>query len=226
MAIKGKSKARARRVTTNAPKPVTVVPKKPFLARRWVRWTALGLLLLVVGSILYLTWKNQRDEDELAAKREALTTFQNTLEAPVAAVRQNMATGVVLFSDMRAALEQFKEQTVDPSTVIQDATGWEDEAAEALEELEAIVPSREVRTKGVPISMIDAHSYMSAAVADYREAAATLKAAAQSESTELRAGLLVIAERLMDAADDLVADAYAKINNERHLLGIEQSPIA
>src|SRR5687768_588545 len=132
MAIKGKSKARARRVTTNAPKPVTVVPKKPFLARRWVRWTALGLLILVVGSILYLTWKNQRDQDDLAAKREALTTFQNTLEAPVAAVRQNMATGVVLFSDMRSAIIQFKDRKVDPSTVIQEATRWEEEATEAL----------------------------------------------------------------------------------------------
>jgi hypothetical protein len=213
-------------VTTNAPKPVTVVPKKPFLARRWVRLTALGLLLLVVGWILYLTWKNQRDQDELAAKREALTTFQNTLEAPVAAVRQNMATGVVLFSDMRSAIIQFKDQQVDPSTVIQEATRWEEEAVEALEELKAIVPSKEVREEGVPISMIDAHTYLVAAVADYREAAATLKAAAESESTGQRAALLLVAERLMDAADDLVANTYNKINNERFLLGIEQSPIA
>jgi hypothetical protein len=137
-----------------------------------------------------------------------------------------MATGVVLFSDMRSAIIQFKDQQVDPSTVIQEATRWEEEAVEALEELKAIVPSKEVREEGVPISMIDAHTYLVAAVADYREAAATLKAAAESESTGQRAALLLVAERLMDAADDLVANTYNKINNERFLLGIEQSPIA
>jgi hypothetical protein len=54
MAIKGKTKARSRRSVTPGPKPVYVVPKKRFLARRSVQFALLGLLVVgAIGGITY-----------------------------------------------------------------------------------------------------------------------------------------------------------------------------
>jgi hypothetical protein len=223
MAIKGKGRTRSRGPAAPGPRPVYVVPKKPFLARRGVQLGALAVLVLAIGAVLVFGFINSRSDDRLSRESQLVTQFAFRIEEPLRSVSQNLPpTGLQVFGAMRTSVTQLKDGSADPSQVIRDATSFERTAASAAESIGDIPAAEQVRNDELPISLLDTQDYVVQALRIYEQAAVTLRLAAEAGPGEERDDLIAVAEGLIDTADQLFVLGTQKLTNEQNRLGILQ----
>jgi hypothetical protein len=80
MAIKGKGKARSRRVIAAPPRPQLMIRKRPFLARRST-WVALGAIAVAaVALVVFLGIRSNRAEAREGRERIAVQEFANLVQ--------------------------------------------------------------------------------------------------------------------------------------------------
>ncbi|MBI4261805.1 MAG: hypothetical protein HY658_14720 [Actinobacteria bacterium] len=228
MAIKGKGKTRSRRAVAGGPKPVYVVPRKPFLRRRSTRVGAVGLLVAVVGGVLLGVWMNQRAADRLALRREAVLEFAARLEQPLSPIATPLPpTGLKLFADLGDLVAQLREGSIDPSVAIRQADS-NGRLAESAGEAVADIPAADlVRDKGMPIELLDTKEATVTSLDVFAQATELIRLAAEAGPGDEREDLLDVAERMLATADSLFSSGYLKLVNARFELGLgEAQPFA
>jgi hypothetical protein len=221
MAIKGKGKARSRRPVTGGPKPVYVVPRRPLFARRGVQLVTLGVVLGAIGAALLYGFLRQRSDDRLDREAAAVQQFKSQVEQPLSSVSESLPPlGVRVFAELRTNLDQLEQGDVDPSQVIQRSVALEETATSAADAIAAVEAGRQVREGDLPLVLLDSQDFIVQAVRTYKEAARTLRFAAEAEPGDERDELISITKGLLDSADVLFKRGYDKITSEMTRLGI------
>ena len=127
MAIKGKSKAKARRTVTSGPKPVYVVPKKPLFLRRGFQIGALVVIVLAAaGGILYglhREHQNQAAAELKANEARYIGQFKTQVTSALSGVGSpNQSTGFDVLPDLSTAIGGLKSGNTSANSAEQTAT--------------------------------------------------------------------------------------------------------
>jgi hypothetical protein len=218
MAIKGKKKSQKTRAKRpSAPKPVIVVPQKPFLARRWVQVTAVAIIALLFGlGFGYGFGKQDRVNETAAAKQNAQAVVKNW-----ASLLDSSMKGVGTYDVGTHAYKAFPSLAADMATItkssgvdaasVKDAASVIDVAQKAGTALEGSVLSKMMGSKTIPdnvrTDLINSQKRLTQALALYVHAATDLKIASVTTGKS-KSESLASAGQLITIAGALISDGY------------------
>lgn len=228
MAIKGKSKSRARRSVTPGPRPTYVPVKRPLLARRGFQITALVVVaVMAVGGIWFGLAKErskQREREMSQKMRTAMIQYQSPVDAALAGVGQSVPPSAFrVLPAIGADLTGLRKGTVTAKTAAADAATAAKSAKTAADALGKIDPSTIFGGKGFGPTFVDfalnSHSKMLDALRLYETAADLLGMAAKATG-DLRTQLLDRASGVLDVASSLFADGHNDYVNAQQAAGV------
>jgi hypothetical protein len=231
MAIKGKSKPKARRSVTRGPRPVYVPVRQPLVRRRGFQIVVVAIILLsAAGGILY-GYVHERNANH-AAEQEALLksiASQYTTRAQTAIAGVGQSQGGVSFTllpDLKTQIEALRSGSSPPADVAKAASGLEKQASAAAEELSTIDPAALVRGRGVEDTafvrdLLNANAKMENALRTDAVAAGVLAEAARAPAT-MTAALLRRADDARSTAETLFQSGYSDWTNAQFTAGIFQ----
>ena len=217
MAIKGKTKARSRRSVTPGPKPVYVVPKKRFLARRSVQFVILGLL--VVGAIGGITYGLIHEHDQQQAQdlqqrlSDTIGSYKDQITAALTSDvgQPNQTTGFDVTPASVALIEPLKSGKGVPSDAEKTASAAAQSAKQAASTIDAIDTTHLMGGKGFDATTVttvqDSQSGMVNGLKLYATLNDTLAKAAAASGAE-RAQLVAAADDLAPTAKSIFDDGY------------------
>lgn len=228
MAIKGKSKPRARRAVTPGPKPAYVPVKRALLARRGVQ---IGLALILVAGSVYGIWygvQRERRKDAEAAfasrLRDSVTAYQTALGPVLAGVGQQ--SGPRTFSvlpDLASSLDGLMGGALSPADAELAAEAAEAGARTAWKAIDAIDVLDLVRDKGFDevfvTYMLNSKGRMVQGLKLYQQVAVIVKEAARAPEQE-RADLLSIAADILEVAAQTFDDGFADLTQAQAKAGL------
>ncbi len=169
MAIKGKNRPRRGRTSSNAPRPVIVVPRKRFLARKGVQIGILALLLAGIAGGLFTGYLVQRNKDRKAAQGQAVEDYHRQVLGAVTAIsRPSSPSGVLILPDLIASIPKLQSGKASPQKVRTNATPVPkgiDDSIETLVKMD--IPTR-LRNTRVATQLADAQLLMQQALRAYR----------------------------------------------------------
>jgi hypothetical protein len=155
MAIKGKSKPKARRAVTPGPRPVYVPVKRPLLQRRGFQIGVLAIVVVAaVAAIAYgfIRERDQNRERALAATMKSVSSEYNVkIQTAIAGVGQVQTPGTafVLLPDLTSQIDALRSGSADAAAVAKAAEGLSGQATTAADQLAKIDPAAMVRGKGI-----------------------------------------------------------------------------
>lgn len=219
MAIKGKGKTRGGRPGTNAPRPVIVVPKKPFLARRSTRWGALALVLIAVGVTMLVAWQKQQADDDRQRQGHAI----DEVDRRVTLALQSVATpgagsSITVLPEFTAQLDQFKAAQARPADVRRANTELPEVLGGAIEVVGGIEVPDDLRNTEYTGEWLDAQQFMVQGLKAY-QVAVRLVLDATVLTGEDRTALLERASEQIQLAADTFGYGRQKLVNIRTDLG-------
>ncbi|MEX2458502.1 MAG: hypothetical protein WD770_05910 [Actinomycetota bacterium] len=161
MAIKGKGKTRGGRPGTNAPRPVIVVPKKPFLARGSTRWGALALVLIGVGVTMFVAWQKQKADEERQRQGIAIEEVDRRVTLALQSVATPGAgSAISVLPEFTAQVEQFKAGEARPAAVRRDNADLPEVLGGAIEVVGGIEVPDDLRNTEHTGPWLDAQQFM------------------------------------------------------------------
>ncbi|MBI2237858.1 MAG: hypothetical protein HYU54_04945 [Actinobacteria bacterium] len=217
MAIKGKSKARAKRAVTRGPKPAYVPVKKPLLARRGLQ---IGLAVVVVLGSAAGIWygvakerSGKRAEELAARERDAVSEYQVGLDPALNGVGEVVPpTGFRLTPDLEATITSFENGDVSAREAGKTANQVAEAAKTASKAVEAIDVLGLVQDKGFGFNVVN-HLLSSKSQIVYglelHEQAALILAQATEVTGDQRDRLLARATGVAQIATKLFNEGYS-----------------
>lgn len=215
MAIKGKGKTKSRGVA-KAPRRAPVPVPVAWYQRRWVQVT----VAVVVGFLAFwlLTWvidgvQENRAEEERAAQRTILETWQAQIETEIGAVGQfRDPVPPVIAPQVRTAAQQIakgKPADISPEE-LDDLAGSLEGSATAVEGYPLADAIRDQGFGPSADQILSARTEFVLALRAYRQAALLLSTAQDVDDPAVAKALGERATELADGADALLAEAYRK----------------
>jgi len=235
MAIKGKGRARSgQRTVTRAPRPGYVEPPKPFYQRRWVRWTALGIVVVGVIAIVLSLWfihLSNNHKKAVAAeahdKQAAVQAYTLRLNAYLQDVAQPLGGGtqVAAFQDLPTKLADLKSGSLsaaDATDYAKQVVGGASATARLVEKMD--VPKL-VDTERFPdlLDLQDSQSLIARAFRVYAQAGQALLNAA-SATGDQQAEFIKQGQALATIAAGMFSDGYQKAVNQQIATGAPVNP--
>jgi hypothetical protein len=219
LAIKGKKKTRGGRPSTNAPRPMVVAPKRPFLSRRSTRWGAFGLILAIVGTIMLVAWRNQREDERVERQGIAIDEVNSRLTLAVQGVAQPGAGGELsLLPQFVVQVEGFRNGTVKPAQVTKDNKGVPAALDAAIAGVGEVDVPEGLRNTDYTVEVIDAKTLMLQGLRTYKVAVRLTLTAAGLEGKDRTAVLEQVSEQVQ-VATRLFDYGQQKLINIRVELG-------
>ncbi len=231
MAIKGKGKTRStQRAVTRAPRAGYVEPPKPFYQRRWVRWTALGVVIVGVVAILLSLWfihLSNHHKSAVQAKAHDKQAKVQEYVAPVVQYLQGVAqplgggTQVAAFQNVATQLADLKSGKLSASDAKNAGTTMFTDSAQAAKSIEALDVPTLVDSARFPdlLDLQDSQELLATSLRLYEQIGHDMVDAAQSTGTD-QANFIAEAERLVPIASKLFQDGYQKLVNEQIAVGL------
>jgi len=222
MAIKGKGKARSRRVIAAPPRPALVVRKPALWRRQWVRVVAGLLVLGAIGfgifSILDSRSAKARKSREVLAVQEYVNLLRDALPKDRSAVPPDL---VVIFASVSDDLPKIgtdikgSAASVRGSNITSEATA----SVEALDAIDIIgtIPDE---FSDVQDELTDAQYLMTQAITIYERVGHLVQIAAGPIDKSKREAVIEQAQQLTQQAGDLFDTGYAKVVRLAKDLGI------
>ncbi|HYU58971.1 MAG TPA: hypothetical protein VEO00_13125 [Actinomycetota bacterium] len=219
MAIKGKSRSRGGRVG-NAPRPVIVIKKMPFLQRRSTRMGALLLVLGVIGATLWIGFAKQRVNEDRARQGESVSRINSQVQNNLQGISQPLPpSNLSILPDLAGNLEQFKSGDLSAKKV-RDATRLIPKTMQgAAETIGGIEVPDELRNHDYTADLLDALFLMSQGLKAYGNVAASMLLATNLDG-DARADLLDSATDALADGQKLFDHGYQKLTNIRTELGV------
>ena len=230
MAIKGKSRPKARRGVTAGPRTAYVHVKRPLPQRRSFQLGVLAaVVLLSLGAIAYGIVKvrnEQRAEDLDRRLEQAMSTYSATVDPALAGVGQTVPpTGFELQAGLQQEIDAFAAGDVEATDVERTAERYAEDAREAADALEAIDVSGITRGKGFGAAFVrdlfSATSEMLAGLHVHAESARLLAEAARVDGG-VRERLLERATALGEIGTSTFLDGYRDYVNAQAEAGTFQ----
>jgi hypothetical protein len=228
MAIKGKSRSRARRAVTPGPRPTYVPVKRPLLARRGVQVTALVVVLAVAtaGIVYGLARERTRQRDEALHRRMrvAATTYQVSVDGALANAGQPLPpSGFNAFPSLKTDIDGLRKGNVTPTTAAKDAKQVIANAKTAAATMDKVSPATIFGGKGFDLAFvnyaINSQSKLTSALKLFEQVGELLQMAARADGTQ-RTALLDRASAVLDVASTLFSDGYNDYVNLKNTAGI------
>ncbi|HEY7282245.1 MAG TPA: hypothetical protein VID47_11700 [Actinomycetota bacterium] len=231
MAIKGKGKTRStQRTVTRAPKPGYVEPPKPFYQRRWVRWTALGVVVVGVVAIVLSLWfihLNNSHKRSVEAKAHDKQAKVQEYVAPVVqylqAVAQPLGGGTEVAAYQKVAsqladLKSGKLSSDDATTIGKNMYTDSSQAAKSIEGLDVPTLVDSARFPDL-LDLQDSQELLATSLRLYEQIGHEIVYAA-SATGDAKANFIQEAERLVPIAAKLFQDGYQKAVNQQIAVGL------
>jgi hypothetical protein len=232
LAIKGKSKPKARRSVTPGPRPV-YVPVKPRLVQR--RGFQVGVLSAVVAAVLAIAWGFVHERDANRAKTETrveksvMDVFSPQVQSALSGVGSQDPGGFAfsLLPDLKTDIADLKSGNGHPKAIADTAKGLHDAATAAADALAKIDPSSIIRGKGVDnqafvLDVLNAAEKMENGLRMDAVAASLLQQAAIAPKTTA-ADLLADADQARTTAEAVFASGYTDWINAQQSAGTFQA---
>jgi hypothetical protein len=218
MAIKGKKKSqKSRAKRPSAPKPVVVVPQKPFLSRRWVQVTAAAIIACLFGlGFGYGFGKQDRVNETAAQKSNAETVvkaYAKLLDDNLKGVGSYDVSQhtFVAFPALKAAAATITKSSTVDSASVKDAAGVVDVAQKAGTALQGDILTKIIGDKKIPdnvrTELTNSQKRITQALALYVHAATDLKVASVTTGNA-KSQALASAGQLTEIAGSLISDGY------------------
>jgi hypothetical protein len=217
MAIKGKSKPKARRSVTPGPRPVYVPVKRPLVQRRGFQIGVVAVLAVaVLGAIAY-GFVHERNQNREAAQQALLkriaSAYSAEAQTAISAVGSAQAVSFTLLPDLKTQIDGLRSGDAKPADVATSAKTMQQQASGAADDVAAIDPASMIRGKGVENrvfvdDLIDASLKMENGLRMDAVAAGILQQAASASPAERKA-LLEQAESARTTAETVFQSGYA-----------------
>lgn len=217
MAIKGKSKPKARRSVTPGPRPAYVPVKRPLLQRRGFQIVVVAIL--AVAALGAIAWgivhehnaNHERAQEQLLAAISS--QYSVRVQGALSAVGQPQAVSFQLLPDLKSQIDALRSGSADPASVAKSAKNLHAQAQGAADELGKIDAAAMIRGKGVEdkvfvSELISATVKMQNAVKMDAVAAGVLEQAADAPADQVKA-LLEQADEARTAAESLFSSGFS-----------------
>jgi hypothetical protein len=231
MAIKGKGKTRStQRAVTRAPRPGYVEPPKPFYQRRWVRWTALGVVAVGVVAILLSLWlihlSNHHKSSVQATAHDKQAKVQEYV-APVVQYLQAVAqplpggTQVAAYQNVATQLADLQSGKLSTADALSTGKNMYTDAAAAAKSIEHLDVPTLVDSARFPdlLDLQDSQELLATSLRLYEQIGHDMVFAAQSSGAD-QANFIQEAQRLVPIASKLFQDGYQKAVNQQIAVGL------
>ena len=232
MAIKGKSKPKARKTVTSGPKPAYVERKRPlFLRRGFQIGVIIALVVFSTTGIAYGLHREQQRQaaSELkAAEAKYVGQFKSQVLAALSGVGQpSQASGFDVLPDMTAAVSGLTTGDTAPTDAAHTAKTAADSAKKAYTELGQINTTRIIGGHGfdqvLARAAFNAQSGMVNGLKIYERVAKTLEEAASASGSERR-HLLEAATGFIPTAKAVFGKGYLDFTDVQNSAGIFSPP--
>jgi hypothetical protein len=210
MAIKGKSKPKARRSVTPGPRPVYVPVKRPLVQRRGFQIGVVAVVAAIALGAIVFGVVNERNADHERAQKALLASIVSKytvrVQGAIAAVGQPEAVSFTLLPEVKTQIDALRSGSAAPADVADAAKDAQAKARGAADELATVDAAAMIRGKGVEDKLfvdqlINATVKMENALRMEAVAAGVLRQAAQAPAGQI--------EALLDQADEARATAEA-----------------
>jgi hypothetical protein len=153
MAIKGRSKPKARRSVTPGPRPVYVPVKRSLVQRRGLQIGVLAVVVLASLTAIAYGFVRERDanhdEDQRRIMRSIVSEYTVKVQTAIAGVGQAQAVSFTLLPDLKSQIDALRSEDADAAAVAEVAKDLRARAQGAADELGRIDTSAMIRGKGV-----------------------------------------------------------------------------
>jgi hypothetical protein len=235
MAIKGKGRSRSgRRVVAASPRPQLFVRKPPIWKRRWVRLTALAVIVVGAGAGLRLKMTADHRRDFNADQRAAVRGVSGQLFDAFPLDRSQIPPDVYeFFPALTADLDKLSKGTLSDSKARKEADQLVTAAAAAEQRIE-LVSLKPIRSdftattvkgataKGLTVSQLtDAQFFMARAFGLYGQVGSLMKEAVAASGAHRKA-LVNQAKTLYSQAGQVFDRGYRMVLIIRESAGLPQ----
>jgi hypothetical protein len=231
VAIKGKSKPKARRSVTRGPRPVYVPVRQPLVRRRGFQIAVVAIILLSAAGAVVYGYVHERNANHAAEQKAVLKSiasqYTTRVQTAIAGVGQSQGgVAFTLLPDLKTQIEALRSGSAPPADVAKAAGGLEEQATTAADGLSKIDPADLVRGKGVENAafvrdLLNANVKMQNALRMDAVAAGVLAQAAGAPAKEA-AALLRRADEARTTAETLFESGYSDWTNAQYTAGIFQ----
>jgi hypothetical protein len=222
MAIKGKGKARSRRVIAAPPRPALVVRKPALWRRQWVRVVAGLLVLGAIGfgifSILHSRGAKARKSREVLAVQEYVNLVRDALPKDRSAVPPDL---VVIFPSVSDDLPKIGTD-IKGSAASKRGSDITSEATASVDAFDAIDITATIPDEfsNIQDELTDAHYLMTQAMTIYERVGHLVQIAAGPIDKAKLEAVIEQAQELSQQAGNLFDTGYAKVVHLAKDLGI------
>jgi hypothetical protein len=219
MAIKGKSKPKARRSVTPGPRPVYVPVKRPLVQRRGFQLGVLAVVLVVAAAAIAYGVVHERNvnhsKDQTRIEQTIMNTYSPKVQTAISAVGSvdPGGQGFSMLPDLKTNIADLGSGKAKPGDVATTAKGLHDAASAAADALGQVDTADIIRGKGVEDDafvrdLINATFKMQNGLRMDAVAASLLQQAATAPASE-RSSLLDDAEQARTAAESVFASGFS-----------------
>jgi hypothetical protein len=212
MAIKGKKRARGKRVIAAPPRPQLVVRKPPLWRRPWV-WglaggiVAAGVIVLILIVAHSSSVHHRKDRERVAAQR-----FTDQLTAKLPPYHEALGPTVTLFPSLSADADKIGTADLADADAVKKAKEIQDQARTAAQgvagiQVNQIFPKEFGRDRA---DLQDAQSLVATSLSLYRQAGVLFAAAVKADETS-RVAMVSAIQGLNNQAASLFQRAYGKL---------------
>jgi hypothetical protein len=224
MAIKGKGKARSRRVIAAPPRPQLMIRKRPFLARRST-WVALGAIAVAaVALAVFLGIRSNRAEAREGRERIAVQEFANLVQRQLPAGGEQLgASQYLLYPKLIEDLTRLSAGDLKAKTAKTRGQDLARGAGRARDGVNAIIV-REVIPEEFPETKSDltlAQFLMAEGFGAYQRVGRLMATAADAEGAQ-RTAIVEEATLLATQGGNLFDRGWSILAGIRSRLGIAQ----
>jgi hypothetical protein len=229
MAIKGKSKPKAKRSVTPGPRPVYVPVKRPLVQRRGFQLGVLAAVLVVAAAAIAYGVVHERDanhaEEQTRIEKTIMNTYSPSVQTAISGVGNAQPGGeaFALLPDLKTTIQGLRSGKAKPGDVATTAKSLHDAATAAAGALGKVSASDIVRGKGVEDAafvrdLINATFKMQNGLQMESVAASLLLQAATAPAAQ-RSALLDDADQARTTAESVFASGYSDWLNAQSTAG-------
>jgi hypothetical protein len=235
MAIKGKGKTKSR-PAARAPRPVPVVRKPPFFARRWVQ--LVGAVLLGVIAVMVVVWATNglRSNDAADARatdqanaRRVIQEWQTTVDGALSKLGSSGGGvgPIVVLPTLSASVDTLAKGDPDQQAqeTADEAVGLVDEAVKTLEgvDLPTLITDNEGLDVATTNDVLNSKARMVDGLRLYGRVAAMVRAAtAEDVDPAVADALIREAKELLPLAKQVFDEGYADYTSALGSAGLSQ----
>ena len=229
MAIKGKSKPKARRSVTPGPRPVYVPVKRPLVQRRGFQVGVLAVVLVVAAAAIAYGVVRERNAnhaaDQARIEKSIMNAYSPKVQTAIAGVGSAQPGGeaFALLPDLKTNIDALRSDKAKPGDVATTAKGLHDAASAAASALGNVNAADMIRGKGIENAafvrdLINATFKMQNGLQMESVAASLLQQAASAPTAD-RGVLLDDADHARATAESVFGSGYSDWLNAQTTAG-------